>query len=231
MVRAPRRQGGGAAITKDVVMRRGELEDRVQALQEEEQRLIGTAQSRKTAVAKTEAKIKSQMSALRASEKSLDKQRRDLAAAGERVTKAEGARAAAQNALDDFDRRLNELVGPTPAKLGVRKARSKRKRSAKKSGATKGTRGADARKVSQAQALVAVLQVDQGLTVREVMQRVREKFGMEIKQSSAGTTLSSLKRNGKVVRQADGWSAVASPPGEEAAGEATEAAHTAEAQE
>ncbi len=231
MVRKPGRQGGGTTIADNIVMRRSEFVDRVQALQKEEQRLVATAQSGKAAVAKTEAKIKSQMSAVRASEKLLDKQRSDVAVAEERATKAEAARAAAQNALDDFDRRLNELVGLAPAKSGVRKARSKPKRSAKMSGAAKGTRRAGARKISQAHALVAVLQVDQGLPVQEVMQRVKEKFGMDIKQSSAGTTLSLLKRDGKIARQTDGWCAIASPPGEEAAGEATEAAQAAEAQE
>ena len=212
MARKPKRQRGDAAIANNIAARRNEFLGRVQAQQKEAQRLAKAAQAGKNAIAKTQAKISKQMKAVQAAEKDLNKQRKAFEKAEAMAGNASAALVAAQEALDDFDRRLQELVGSAARKPATRKAAAAKPRRAARKAAPRAARKKGPRKTTQAEALAAVLTEDEGISVPEVMKRVKERFRMDIKKSSAGTTLSLLKRDGKVAHNEDGWRALASKP-------------------
>ena len=211
MVRQPRPQRGDAAIANNIAARRKEFLDGVHAKQRDAKRLAKIAQAGKTAIAKAEAKIGQQMKAVRAGEKNLNRTRRLFQKAETSAKNAEAALATAQGALDEFDKRLQELVGTTPPKKTRRKAAGRPKRVAGKA-PPKAVRKKGTSKVTQAHALVDVLPGDHGIPVQEILERVKQRFNMVIKKSSAGTTLSLLKREGKVANLGDGWRAAASSP-------------------
>ena len=212
MARKTKRQRGDSAIANNIAARRSEFLGRVEAQQKEVQRLARIAQAGKTAIAKAEAKINKQKKAVQAAEKNLNSQRAAFQKAEAKANRANDTLAAAQEALDDFDRRLRELVGTTARKPAKRKAATAKPRRGAKKGAPSAAGKQGARKITQAQALVAVLPKDQGIPVPEVLKRVNERFRMVIKKSSAGTTLSLLKRAGKVSHNGEGWRAAASEP-------------------
>jgi exonuclease VII small subunit len=211
MARQPRPQRGDAAIANNIAARRKEFLDGVHAKQREAKRLAKIAQAGKMAIAKAEAKIGQQMKAVRVGEKNLNKTRRMFQKAETSAKNAEAALATAQSALDDFDKRLQELVGTTPPKQAGRKAAGRPKRVAGKA-SPKAARKKGTSKVTQADALVDVLPGDHGIPVQEILERVKRRFSMDIKKSSAGTTLSLLKRKGKVANLGDGWRTAASSP-------------------
>ena len=229
MARKPKRQRGEAAIANNIAARRNEFLGRVNAQQKEAQRLAKIAQAGKTAIANAEAKIGKQRKAVQVAEKNLNKQRTAHEKAEAKADKASAALAVAQEALDDFDSRLRELVGVTPRKPSTRKARTAKPRGGAGKKAARATRKKGADKITQREALSAVLTTDQSMPVPEVLERVNERFGMDIKKSSAGTTLSLLKRDGIVTRDEDGWRAVPSEAGAQSGAE--EAAPAAPAEE
>ncbi len=213
MAQRQRRQRGEAAIATSIASRRNDFLNDVQVRQKQAQQLTRIAQSNKAAITKAQTKLSRQRKAVQDAERRLAKQQRAFERAENKAKAAETALAVAEEALGDFDKRLAELVGGSAAK------RAGRKRSATKStsGGRKtnsGTRrGKRARKITQRQALSEVLPNDQGIAVEEVLQRVNDKFGMEIKKSSAGTTLSLLKRDGLVAHDGIGWrAAITSAP-------------------
>ena len=210
MARQSRPQRGDAAIANNIAARQKEFLDGVHAKQRDAKRLAKVAQAGKMAIAKAEAKIGQQMKAVRAEEKNLNKTRRVFQKAETNAKNAESALAAAQNALDEFDKRLQELVG-TPPKQARRKGAGRPKRVAGEA-APKAARKRGTNKVTQAHALVDVLPDDHGIPVQEILERVKQRFSMVIKKSSAGTTLSLLKREGKVANLGDGWRAAANSP-------------------
>ena len=229
MARKPKRQRGEAAIANNIATRRNEFLGRVHAQQKEAQRLAKIVQAGKTAISKAEARIGKQRKAVQTAEKNLNKQRTAHERAEAKADKANAALAVAQEALDDFDSRLRELVGVAPRKTANRRAATAKPRGGASKKAARATRKKGADKITQREALAAVLTEDQGITVPQVLERVSERFGMDIKKSSAGTTLSLLKRDGIVARDEEGWRAA---PGEAGAqSSAEEAAPAAPAEE
>ena len=212
MARKQRRQRGDSTIASSITTRRNEFLAAVTAQQKETQRLAKAAQSSKNAVAKSVAKLDQQSKAVKATEKQLARLRREFETAEENSKNAEAALSAAQGALDEFDRRLQELVGTAPPKSPRRKKAAARTKRGTGKAASRTTRGKGPHKITQAKALADALPSDRGIPVQEILQRVKERFGMEIKKSSAGTTLSLLKRDGKVSHSADGWRAAEAAP-------------------
>lgn len=210
MAQRQRRQRGEAAIATSIASRRNEFLSDVQLRQKRAQQLTKIAQSNKTAITKAQTKLSRQRKAVQEAERRLAKQQRALEKAEDKAKVAETALAVAEEALSDFDKRLADLVGGSATKRAGRKRSTTKSTSGGRKTNSGTRRDKRTRKITQRQALSEVLPNDQGIVVEEVLQRVKDKFGMEIKKSSAGTTLSLLKRDGLVAHDGVGWRAAVS---------------------
>ena len=224
MAQRQRRQRGEAAIATSIASRRNEFLNGIQARQKQARQLAKIVQSNKAAIVKGQTKLNQHRKAVQEAERRLAKQQSAFEKAEKKAKEADTALAEAQEALGDFDKRLAELVaGPAAKRTGRRRSATKSASGSRKSRSSAG-REKGARKITQRQALAEVLPDDKGIVVEEVMQRVMDKFGMEIKKSSAGTTLSLLKRDGLVAHDGVGWrAAAASAPEVETVDEAPDA--------
>ena len=215
MAKTKRRQRGEAEIANSIATRRNQYLGAVRAREKEAARLAKAVNTDRTAIVRAEEKISQRKKAVAAAEAALEKQRRGFKKTETAAGEAKAALAQARTELEEFDRRLSELVGESPARPSGRMRGAGSGIPASENGTgTRGLRGNRRNKrgdMTQVRAILDVLPPDRGLTVYEVIELVRSRHKMEIGKPSAGTTLSHLKRTGQIAHDSTGWRAAASP--------------------
>ncbi len=216
MPRQKRQRSSDASIAKDIAAKRKDFEASVNARQKDVDAHSKATKKESSAISKIEKDIDKRKKDLKALEKRLVQSRRALDKTRERAEKANADLAEAQSALERFNDQLTALVGAaTPARRGRRGtgARKAATATAKRAPRKSGKRAARAPGApTQREALLRALSPDRGMTVLQVIQVVQETLQMSIKKTSAGTTLSALKREGLVVNDLkDGWRLAKTP--------------------
>lgn len=131
----------------------------------------------------------------------------------ERLKDVQAANAAlrqAQRNLDKFNNNIEKLNSMTSDPDGGA-ARAKKRKPAKKTVRRRGS-------VTVGNALMSVLSADYSTSVSQAVKSANAKHGMDIRSTTAHTTMSVLKRKGLIENPGDGWRLVRSS----SAGETTD---------
>ena len=183
--------GGNPAVARRIAARRQDLETDIETRQKEVKNLNRLTRKARTQHNRARARLEQRKAAVRTAEQAVKQHAQELEAAMARAGQAQASVDVERKALADFDRGLQGLLGGPVT--GRRRTASRR--------ASGG--------ITLGQTLLAVMQEDRGMAVSEILNRVEEQFGRSIKRTSAGTTLSVLRRKGLTARNQDGWLRVA----------------------
>ena len=110
------------------------------------------------------------------------------------VARAETALGKAEKDLSDFESSIASLIGSKAPAIPAKAQEKKKKRG-----------GGKRRGITVTAALLSALADGNGMSVSEAVAAANEKHRVGIQRNTASTTLSLLKKEGKVVNDKDGW--------------------------